>query len=345
MYRLRRINSITVADPYYITTLEEILERVGGSRCVSKLDLCKGFYQIEVEEESVEKTAFITPFGKFAFKRMPFGLRNAPAVFQRTMEVVLGGCYSCSAPYIDDIIVFSQNGVEHVKHLKLVLRALKDNGLTVKRGKCEFGRMQLEYLGHMVGNGEMAVPSHRATAMSQFKQPRTKRQLRSFLGGASYYRRFVKDFAKFSSLLSPDTSKFAPNVVNWDGEKLEAFNHLKVCLCDVCVLTIPSQEDCFVLHTDASGLGIGATLNVTREGVEKPVAFFSRQLQGAQKHYSATELEGLAQFKSIYFFAHFLWGQKFTVVTDHHGTCVVIEVQELKQKIIWMDAETARFRL
>ena len=97
--------------------------------------------------------------------------------------MVLGGCYSCSAPYIDDIIVFSQNGVEHVKHLKLVLRALKDNGLTVKRGKCEFGRMQLEYLGHMVGNGEMAVPSHRATAMSQFKQPRTKRQLRSFLGG------------------------------------------------------------------------------------------------------------------------------------------------------------------
>ena len=274
----RRINAITEADPYYMTTLEEILERVGGSRCVSKLDLCKGFYQIEVEEESVEKTAFITPFGKFAFRRMPFGLRNAPAVFQRTMEVVLRGCYDCSAPYIDDIVVFSRDGVEHVKHLKLVLGALRENGLTVKLIKCEFGKNQIEYLGHLIGNGEMAVPSHRATAMSEFLQPRTKRQLRSFLGGASYYRRFVKDFAKYSSLLSPDTSKFAPNVVNWDGGKLEAFNHLKVCLVNVCVLTIPSQEDCFSLHTDASGLGIGATLNVIREGVEKPVAYFSRQL-------------------------------------------------------------------
>ena len=135
--------SITEADPYYMTTLEEILERVGGSRCVSKLDLCKGFYQIEVEEESVEKTAFITPFGKFAFKRMPFGLRNAPAVFQRTMEVVLRDCYDCSAPYIDDIVVFSRDGVEHVRHLKLVLGALKENGLTVKMIKCELERIRL----------------------------------------------------------------------------------------------------------------------------------------------------------------------------------------------------------
>ena len=332
----RRINAITEADPYYMTTLEEILERVGGSRCVSKLDLCKGFYQIEVEEESVEKTAFITPFGKFAFRRMPFGLRNAPAVFQITMEVVLRGCYSCSAPYIDDIIVFSKDGVEHVQHLKLVLGALSENGLTVKRMKCEFGKKQIEYLGHLIGNGQMAVPSHRATAMSEFIQPRTKRQLRSFLGGASYYRRFVKDFARYSSLLSPDTSKFAPNVVNWDGGKLEA-NHLKVCLVNVCVLTIPSQEDCFSLHTDASGLGIGATLNVVREGVEKPVAFFSRQLQGAQKHYSATELEGLAIFKSIHFFAHFLWGQKFSVVTDHQALVSLLKSKNLNKRLYgWM---------
>ena len=329
----RRINAITEADPYYMTTLEEILERVGGSRCVSKLDLCKGFYQIEVEEESVEKTAFITPFGKFAFKRMPFGLRNAPAIFQRTMEVVLRDCYDCSAPYIDDIVVFSRYGVEHVRHLKLVLGALRENGLTVKMIKCEFGKNQIEYLGHLIGNGEMAVPSHRATAMSEFLQPRTKRQLRSFLGAASYYRRFIKDFARYSSLLSPDTSKFAPSVVNWDGGKLEAFNQLKVCLVNVCVLTIPSQEDCFSLHTDASGLGIGATLNVIREGVEKPVAYFSRQLQGAQKHYSVTELEGLAIFKAIHFFAHFLWGQRFTVVTDHKALVSLLKSRNLNKRL------------
>ena len=329
----RKINAITEADSYYMTTLEEILERVGGSRCVSKLDLCKGFYQIEVEEESMAKTAFITPFGKFEFKRMPFGLRNAPAIFQRTMEVVLRGCYDWSAPYIDDIVVFSMNGDEHVKHLKLVLEALRKNGLTVNIKKCAFGREQIEYLGHLIGKGELAVPSHRATAMKEYLQPKTKRQLRAFLGAVSYYRKFVKDLAKLACRLTPDTSKFAPSVVSWDEGKLEAFHQLKVSLVNVCVLTVPSQEVCFSLHTDASGLGIGATLNVSRDGVEKPVGFFSKQLQGAQKHYSVTELEGLAIFKSIFFFAHFLWGKKFTVLTDHKALVSLLKSRTLNKRL------------
>ena len=194
----RRLNEITEGDPYYMCTLEEILERVGGSKAVSKLDLAKGFYQIEVEPESVDKTAFITPFGKYAFKRMPFGLKNAPAIFQRAMEVVLKDCYAFSAPYIDDIVVFSKDGVEHTQHLREVLRALKGHGLTV--AKCEFGKSQVEYLGHLIGNGELAVPSHRAAAMTKFLQPRTKKQLRSFLGAASYYRCFIRGFANYSSL-------------------------------------------------------------------------------------------------------------------------------------------------
>ena len=110
----RKLNGVTEPDPYYIVTLEEILERVGSSRCISKLDLCKGFYQIEVEKDSVAKTAFITPFGKFQFKRMPFGLRNAPSIFQRAMEITLRGCYGWAAPYIDDIVVFSESGVAHI---------------------------------------------------------------------------------------------------------------------------------------------------------------------------------------------------------------------------------------
>ena len=164
--------------------------------------------------------------------------------------------------------------------------------------------------------------------MSKFLQPRTKRQLRSFLGAAS-----IKDFANYSSILSPDTSKFAPGVVNWNGEKLEAFHHLKVCLVDVCVLTIPSQEDVFVLHTDASGAGIGATVNVIREGVEKPAAYFSRQLQGAQKHYSATELEGLAIFKAVHFFAHFLYGRHFKVITDHKALVALLKSRRLNKRL------------
>ena len=329
----RRLNSVTVADPYYMVTLEEILEKVGNSGCLSKLDLSKGFYQIGIEEESRDKTAFVTPFGKYCFNRMPFGLRNAPAIFQRTMEEVLRGCYQFSAPYIDDILVFSRNGAEQFEHLRQVLGALRNNGLTVKEDKCQFGRTHLEYLGHQIGGGELAVPELRATAMEEFKLPATKKQLRSFLGSMSYYRRFIKDFAKYSSILSPETSKKAPSVVVWDGARLEAFNTLKGILCTVCALTIPSSEDCFLLNTDASGLGIGATLNVVRDGVEKPVAFFSRQLQGAQKLYSATELEGLAVYKSIFFFDHFLYGRKFLVYTDHQALVSLLRSKRLNKRL------------
>ena len=151
----------------------------------------------------------------------------------------------------------------------------------------------------------------------------------------------MKGFASMSSILSPATSKPAPSVVGWTKERLEAFNSIKVYLVNVCVLTIPSQEDVFVLHTDASGAGIGAgigaTLNVIRNGEERPAAFFSRQLQGAQRRYSATELEGLAIFKSVHFFAHFLYGRKFTVVTDHKALVSFLKSRILNKRLHgWM---------
>ena len=329
----RRLNAVTQGDPYYMSTLDEILERVGPSRCLSKLDLSKGFYQIPVEENSIDKTAFITPFGKYAFTRMPFGLRNAPSIFQRTMEIVLRGCYNFAAPYIDDVVVYSENGSEHLVHLRLVLEAFRLHGLTVKLKKCSFGRRRLEYLGHMIGDGQLAVPEHRAVAMAQYIQPRTKKDLRAFLGAASYYRRFVCNFASYSSRLSPSTSKKAPSVVLWDDVMLEAFHKLRVSLVDVCVLTVPSSEDHFILHTDASGAGIGATLNIVREGVELPVAYYSKQLQGAQHRYSATELEGLAMFKAINFFAHFLWGKHFDVVTDHSALVQLLKSKTLNNRL------------
>ena len=329
----RRLNAVTVPDPYYMVTMDEILEKVGGCGCLSKLDLSKGFHQIGIEEAYKEKTAFVTPFGKYQFNRMPFGLRNAPAVFQRTMEEVLRGCYEFASPYIDDILVFSRNGVEHSVHLEEVFVALGSHGLTVKEEKCEFGRTHLEYLGHLIGGGQLAVPSHRAAAMDAFILPKTRTQLRSFLGSMSYYRRFILNFASYSAILTPATSKSAPSVVVWDDARLRAFNTLKGLLCSVCSLTIPSSEDCFVLNTDASGLGIGATLNVVRDGVEMPVAFFSRQLQGAQKSYSATELEGLAVYKSIFFFDHFLYGRKFCVYTDHQALVSLLKSKRLNKRL------------
>ena len=329
----RKLNEVTTADPYYMATMDEIVERVGGSKIISKIDLAKGFYQVEVEPLSQEKTAFVCPYGKYEFKCMPFGLKNAPAMFQRLMEVVLGDCYGCSAPYIDDIIVFSENGEEHVQHLRCVLGALRRYGLTIKEAKCEWGKVKLEYLGHVIGGGELAVPAHRAAAMAEYKQPQTKKQLRSFLGAAGYYRQFVEGYARLSAVLSPWTSKSAPSVVCWTAEGLEAFTRIKVSLVDVCSLTVPTQQDEFVLHCDASGTGIGATLNVKRGGRKLPVAFYSKQLQGAQHHYSAMELEGLALFKAIHFFAHYLYGTRFEVITDHKALVSLLHSRVLNRRL------------
>ena len=329
----RKLNEVTVADPYYMSTMEEILERVGESRVMSKFDLAKGFYQVEVESQSQQKTAFVSPFGKYEFTRMPFGLKNAPAVFQRLMEVVLRDCYSCSAPYIDDVIVFSKNGEEHIQHLRCVLGALRKFGLTIKEEKCQFGRVKVEYLGHVIGGGVLAVPAHRAAAMADYIQPVTKKQLRSFLGAAGYYRQFVEGYASMSSILTPMTAKSAPSVICWTVEGLEAFTRIKVSLVNVCCLTIPTQEDVFTLHCDASGAGIGATLNVERGGKKMPVAFYSKQLQGAQHHYSATELEGLAVFKSIHYFTHYLFGCRFVVLTDHKALVSFLHSRVLNRRL------------
>ena len=329
----RKLNSVTQSDPYYMVTLEEILERVGACAVISKLDLSKGFHQIEVDTEDIDKTAIITPFGKYAYTRMPFGLKNAPAVFQRTMEHVLRSCYSWAAPYMDDVIVFSENVGDHAIQMRKVLSELEKQGLTVKLSKCAFGQKKVEYLGHLIGGGVLAVPSHRATAMANYILPRTKKQLRSFLGAASYYRKFVGGFARFSSALSPATSLTAPATVDWTKGRLEAFNSIRVSLVDCCVLTIPTLQDNFSLHTDASGQGIGATLNVSREGKELPVAYFSRQLQGAQHRYSATELECLALYKSILHFSHFLVGCKFQVKTDHQALVSLLTSNRLNKRL------------
>ena len=329
----RQLNSVTQSDPYYMVCFDEILERVGQSACISKIDLRKGFYQIEVEEESRAKTAFITPYGKFEFIRMPFGLKNAPGIFQRFMDIVLRGCYGWAAPYIDDVVVFSGSGRDHVGHLTKVFEALRDHGLTLNEGKCLFGMEQLEYLGHLIGKGQVAVPEHRVSAMKEYRQPKSKRDMRAFLGSAGYYRRFVPGFAKMSCLLTPATSKPAPSVVCWDDGMLEAFHNLCVSLCNMCVLIVPSLEDCFCLNTDASGRGIGATLNVIREGVERPVAFFSKQLMGAQKFYTATELECLAIFKAIHKFSHFLWGRRFEVRTDHRALVALLKSKVLNRRL------------
>ena len=164
----RRLNSVTPQVQQYIPTLDDVLERTGGAKVLSKLDLSKGFYQVQMEEASKDLTTFISPWGKYHFKRMPFGLRNAPATFQALIESVLRQCAEFAVVYIDDVLVYSNSWAEHLQHLKHVLEALKKAGLTAKPEKCQWGRRHLDYLGHRVGCGKVAVTEHRVEAMANF---------------------------------------------------------------------------------------------------------------------------------------------------------------------------------
>ena len=194
------------------------------------------------------------------------------------------------------------------------------------------GKRHLDYLGHRVGCGKVAVPELRAAAMAEYKKPITRRDLRAFLGSIGYYRRFIPMFASLSSFLTPATSTKAPGTVQWTPEMLDAFVKLRESLCNFCILTVPFSTDVFELHPDASRLGIGSVLNVVRDTEVLPVAVYSRQLRGSEMR-STTELEALAVCESVKHFAHFLYGATFTVLTDHKPLTALVTSKALNRRL------------
>ena len=329
----RELNKVTPLDRHMIPTLPDILDRVGHATVLSKIDLTSGFHQIVVEPRSRDYTTFLSPKGKFRFVRMPFGLKNAPSQFQRCMEKVLRPVTDCAAVYIDDIVVFSQDWLSHTEHLKRVFDCFKQAKLTAKPSKCTFGKTKLQYLGHDIGSGKVVVPEQRIMALANYKKPVTKKTLRSFLGCISYYRKFITSYSDMSALLTPSTSVSAPKVVLWTEEMDRAFEMLKVSLSNHVILTIPSISDIFTLPTDASGFGIGACHHVIRDGQELPVAFYSRQLQGAEKNYSITELETLAIVASLKHFEYYIYGTSLSIYTDHKACTSLLTSSVLNNRL------------
>ena len=191
------------------------------------------------------------------------------------MNVVLNGMQDRCSSYVDDVLIYSGEWKEHLGHIEEVLAKLKDAGLMAKVEKCEWGKSQLIYLGHLIGKGRVAVPEDRASAIANYVQPTTKKGVRAFLGTAGYYRRFIPKFGAIAAPLTQLMRKAEPEIVSWTLESEQAFSKLCKCLSDVCVLTIPLPSDQYRLQTDASGQGLGAVLSVVREGEELPVAYYS----------------------------------------------------------------------
>ena len=220
---------------------------------------------------------------------------------------------------MDDLIIFSNTWTEHLTHLRKVLGALQQAGLTANPDKCEWGGRQLQFLGHIIGSGEMSIPKARIQALRTYVKPVTKRGLRSFLGAISFYRKFAKDLAMHTAKLTPSTSKSAPPKVEWTDSMDDAFSAIRELMCTNTKLVVPLPSDTFSIVSDASGLGIGGVLQVRRDGEWTAAAYYSRQTRGAETRYSATELEALALVETVSHFSYYLYGHNFYAYTDHHA--------------------------
>ncbi len=229
---------------------------------------------------------------------------------------------------------FSESWEQHLCDLKSVIICLGEAGLTIKKRKCTFGRRYLTYLGHRIGGGGVSIPEARVNAVKNFVKPRTKRDMRAFLGAMSYYRRFIKGFGSLSSHLTPSVSLRAPQLVEWTRGMIRAYGELVDSLSSHVLLCIPTNNDEYILYTDVSGDGIGGCLHVRCGDEELPVTFFSCQLRPPEKNYSVTELESLAIVASVKHFDRLTYGLPLQVVTDHRACLTLTTGRNLNRRLL-----------
>ena len=312
----RKMNAATVIDNEPIPNMEEIIAEVGGAEVFSKIDLCKGYWQIPVREEDRAKTAFVTPDGQYEFKVLPFGMVNAPALFTRMMRNLLDGLPNV-VHYIDDILIFSSSWDEHLQDVRRVLTALRAAHLTAKPTKCYFGCNKVEFLGHMIGEGKISPTPEGIEKVLRAARPTTKKEVRAFVGLVAFYRKFVPNMAVLAAPLTDLTKTKAPNKVIWEDAQETAFQTLKERVSTFPILRLPDGSKDFVLRTDASDVGIGAVLMQAHEGKLFPIQFASRKLHAREQAYPIIERECLAVVWAVKKFAYYLHGRKFTLQTDH----------------------------
>ena len=297
---------------------ELTIHALGAAKWFSTLDLASGYWQVEVEPADREKTAFATPQGLYQFRVMPFGLCNAPGTFQRLMEHALAGLHwtSCLV-YLDDIIIFSRNIPDHLQRLREVFVRLREAGLKVKPSKCFLMQRKVHYLGHVVSEKGVETDPNKVVCVQEWSNPTNVKELRQFLGMASYYRRFIKGFAQKASQLHKLTEK--GKTWNWTQECGEAFSKLKQALVSAPILAFPNFEHDFILDTDASADGLGAVLSQQFVEGQRVIAYASRTLTKAERQYCTTRREMLALVWGIRQFRPYLYGRTFNARTDHNS--------------------------
>lgn len=347
----RRLNLQTVKDAYPLPNLEESFTALTGSKWFTVLDLKSGYYQIEMAEEDKPKTAFVTPLGFWEWNRMPQGVTNAPSTFQRLMEKCMGDLHLKQVlVFLDDIIIFSDTLEEHEKRLLRVLTRLKESGLKLSPEKCKFFQSSVRYLGHVVSEKGVETDPEKISCLKSWPVPRNLKELRSFLGFAGYYRRFIRDYATIVKPLNTLTRGYAPVRRStkdkpptgkfldpkqffgdrWTPQCQVAFDVVISKLTSAPVLGFANPKLPYILHTDASTTGLGAILYQEQDGHLRVIAYASRGLSQSESRYPAHKLEFLALKWSVSEKFHdYLYGAHFTVVTDNNPLTYVLTTAKL----------------
>lgn len=323
----RKLNEVTVGDKYPLPNISDLLDQLGKCQYFTTLDLASGFHQIEIDPKDIPKSAFSVDNGHYEFVRMPFGLKNAPSTFQRVMDNILVGIQNerCLV-YMDDIIIYSPTVHEHISRLTEVFKRLRNANLKIQPDKCEFLRKEVAYLGHLITKEGVKPNPDKIRCIQNFPQPTNQKEIKSFLGLAGYYRRFISNFAKLSKPLTKLLQKDVPFA--FDSECKKSFEELKQTLTSTPVLIYPNFDETFLLTTDASAFAIGAVLSQGPIGKDLPIAFASRTLCKAESKYSTIERELLAIVWAVKHFRPYIFGRKFKLITDHRPLTWLFSIKD-----------------
>ncbi|KAL4017964.1 hypothetical protein IC575_021549 [Cucumis melo] len=323
----RELNKVTVKNRYPLPRIDDLFDQLQGATVFSKIDLRSGYHQLRIRDGDIPKTAFRSRYGHYEFVVMSFGLTNGPAVFMDLMNRVFKDFLdSFVIVFIDDILIYSKTEAEHEEHLHQVLETLRANKLYAKFSKCEFWLRKVTFLGHVVSSEGVSVDPAKIEAVTNWPRPSTVSEIRSFLGLAGYYRRFVEDFSRIASPLTQLTRKGTPFV--WSPACESSFQELKQKLVTAPVLTLPDGSRNFVIYSDASKKGLGCVL--MQQG--KVVAYASRQLKIHEQNYPTHDLELAAVVFALKIWRHYLYGEKIQIYTDHKSLKYFFTQKELNMR-------------